>query len=245
MNDTHKTPADELQAATNPTPCKAWSELIRCPECSTDQWALVEHEHNAPFASYVHDCQHCGHVILASEWNNVGGSEKATAQPCAHIRTSGEGTSYCDLAETAVKTLEARLARAHNAMRVAEDQALTVAAELDEAIARAESAEARIAELEAQLGAEKERAWAFEQMASETSLDKIKKWFYEIHRTNENFSQAVISCQFRAAEAEAEAARLRAALTTIAEWPFDIRGDCVADARKLARAALAPGKEPE
>jgi hypothetical protein len=44
----------------------------------------------------------------------------------------------------------------------------------------------------------------------------------------------------RITEFEVENARLSAALRTIAEWPFDIRGDCVADARKLAQAALAP-----
>ncbi|HUX03242.1 MAG TPA: hypothetical protein VMY35_19950 [Phycisphaerae bacterium] len=38
--------------------------------------------------------------------------------------------------------------------------------------------------------------------------------------------------------------RLREALTTISEWPFDIMGDCVADARRLAAEALA-AKEGE
>ena len=32
---------------------------------------------------------------------------------------------------------------------------------------------------------------------------------------------------------------LRAALETIRDWPFDIRGDCVADARRLADSALS------
>lgn len=32
--------------------------------------------------------------------------------------------------------------------------------------------------------------------------------------------------------------RLRRALELIAAWPFDIMGDCVADARRVAKAAL-------
>jgi flagellar biosynthesis/type III secretory pathway chaperone len=36
---------------------------------------------------------------------------------------------------------------------------------------------------------------------------------------------------------------LRNALTTVRDWPFDVRGDCVADARKLADAALSPERQ--
>jgi len=36
---------------------------------------------------------------------------------------------------------------------------------------------------------------------------------------------------------------LETPLRTIEQWPFNIMGDCVADARQLARAALAAKKE--
>lgn len=42
-------------------------------------------------------------------------------------------------------------------------------------------------------------------------------------------------------ELEAENARLREALLRIASWPYNIMGDCVADAREDARAALEGG----
>jgi hypothetical protein len=79
----------------------------------------------------------------------VGDSlEKANARirelesrPCPHVVTGSEGTSYCALAEESVKRLEGRLAKAQNAMRAAEELQLVTAAELDEAIARAEAAE--------------------------------------------------------------------------------------------------------
>lgn len=44
-----------------------------------------------------------------------------------------------------------------------------------------------------------------------------------------------------------EVERLREALKRIRDWPYDIMGDCVYDARKEAQAALkeaANGKEP-
>jgi hypothetical protein len=44
---------------------------------------------------------------------------------------------------------------------------------------------------------------------------------------------------------EERQADLAQALQTICDWPFDIRGDCVADARKLAQAALNPDTREE
>ena len=42
----------------------------------------------------------------------------------------------------------------------------------------------------------------------------------------------------RIKELEARALRMERALRTIEAWPFNIMGDCVADARALARKAL-------
>ena len=42
----------------------------------------------------------------------------------------------------------------------------------------------------------------------------------------------------RNAALEARALRMERALRTIEAWPFNIMGDCVADARALARKAL-------
>jgi hypothetical protein len=56
----------------------------------------------------------------------------------------------------------------------------------------------------------------------------------------DQFRQSARSAIQNAEQAEARAEAMRAALSAIAEWPFDIRGDCVADARKLAQAALTP-----
>src|SRR5688572_13214208 len=66
---------EETTPTTNPTPGKTWSELIRCPECKADEWAMVEQGHEMPFPFYKHDCQNCGHVILESEWDKVGESK--------------------------------------------------------------------------------------------------------------------------------------------------------------------------
>ena len=44
--------------------------------------------------------------------------------------------------------------------------------------------------------------------------------------------------QVQLTRAEARALRMEGALRTIEAWPFNIMGDCVADARALARKAL-------
>lgn len=44
-------------------------ELIECPECKTEQFALVEH--TFPFYSYVHECTGCKYIIMESEWKKI------------------------------------------------------------------------------------------------------------------------------------------------------------------------------
>lgn len=44
-------------------------ELIACPECETQQAAIVEH--TVLFGSYNHTCIKCGYTIMESEWNRV------------------------------------------------------------------------------------------------------------------------------------------------------------------------------
>lgn len=47
-------------------------ETIRCPKCSKMCKAIVEWDEDFPFASYVHNCEHCGYIIMESEWNRIG-----------------------------------------------------------------------------------------------------------------------------------------------------------------------------
>jgi len=51
------------------------------------------------------------------------------------------------------------------------------------------------------------------------------------------------SCCRELAALEARALRMERALRTIEAWPFNIMGDCVADARALARKALGADDE--
>ena len=44
-------------------------EKIKCPECDCIQDAIVEH--TLPFATYVHHCENCGHIIMESEWIKI------------------------------------------------------------------------------------------------------------------------------------------------------------------------------
>lgn len=74
------------ETCENPTPTKTWSECIRCPECETAQWAMLEHEHNMPFAMYVHDCQNCGYTILESEWEMAYAYFSETPAPIGGAR---------------------------------------------------------------------------------------------------------------------------------------------------------------
>ena len=45
------------------------TETIICPECNGIQEAEVLH--TFPYATYIHDCIHCGYTIMESEWNKV------------------------------------------------------------------------------------------------------------------------------------------------------------------------------
>lgn len=45
------------------------AETIICPECESEQRAIVEH--TWPWWSYVHICTECNYIILESEWNEV------------------------------------------------------------------------------------------------------------------------------------------------------------------------------
>jgi uncharacterized Zn finger protein len=42
---------------------------IVCPQCGTAQTAKIELEYWMPWASYVHTCEKCGHIITESEWD--------------------------------------------------------------------------------------------------------------------------------------------------------------------------------
>lgn len=101
----------------NPAPGKTWSELIRCPECKTDQWAMIEQGYGVPFARYIHDCQNCGHVILESEWNRVsdagGELEQAKARIAeleAHIQTATKAIETRDWAIAELEQARKRIA---------------------------------------------------------------------------------------------------------------------------------------
>ena len=43
--------------------------IIECPECFIQQQATVEH--TFPWATYIHECKNCKHLIMESEWNEV------------------------------------------------------------------------------------------------------------------------------------------------------------------------------
>lgn len=58
-----------------------------------------------------------------------------------------------------------------------------------------------------------------------------------LHR-NVCFTRQLARRDERIKELEARALRMERALRTIEAWPFNIMGDCVADARALARKAL-------
>ena len=48
---------------------KTVTEKIKCPECNTIQNAEVEL--TIPFATYIHECEKCGYIIMESEWIKV------------------------------------------------------------------------------------------------------------------------------------------------------------------------------
>ena len=54
--------------APRPASTPQHSERIRCPQCGSEQRAVVLH--TEPFWSYVHPCD-CGYWIGESEWERV------------------------------------------------------------------------------------------------------------------------------------------------------------------------------
>jgi phage FluMu protein Com len=70
--ETRQTPyceADMRRAFEDGTWIKVHYELIKCPECNTVQQAMVEH--TAPFATFIHHCSKCNHIIMESEWDRA------------------------------------------------------------------------------------------------------------------------------------------------------------------------------
>jgi rubredoxin len=50
------------------------SEIIVCPMCEREQYAIVHHAF--PFDLRVHTCKACGYVIMESEWERVWDEEE-------------------------------------------------------------------------------------------------------------------------------------------------------------------------
>ena len=44
---------------------------IVCPECEQICNAEITQFGNFPFANYIHVCEHCGYIILESEWEEI------------------------------------------------------------------------------------------------------------------------------------------------------------------------------
>ena len=72
---------------------------------------------------------------------------------------------------------------------------------------------------------------------SEWVVFSDKTWWHAFCAAEELFRQLAQRDE-RNAALEARALRMEGALRTIEAWPFDFMGDCVADARALARKAL-------
>jgi uncharacterized Zn finger protein len=47
----------------------AHNERIKCPECMKNCEAEVVRAE--PWYVYVHECEHCGHIITESEWETI------------------------------------------------------------------------------------------------------------------------------------------------------------------------------
>ena len=47
------------------------SVTIKCLECDLICKAVVQWWDNIPFASYCHECEHCGHMITESEFEVI------------------------------------------------------------------------------------------------------------------------------------------------------------------------------
>lgn len=49
---------------------KVKQEHIWCPNCHKLCEAVIQL--TIPFATYIHDCEHCGRTIMESDWDPVG-----------------------------------------------------------------------------------------------------------------------------------------------------------------------------
>jgi hypothetical protein len=47
------------------------TEKIKCPECEFVQLANITQNGPQPFATYLHECENCKHIIMESEWDTV------------------------------------------------------------------------------------------------------------------------------------------------------------------------------
>lgn len=45
--------------------------VVRCPECSIEQYAEEIQYENDLFPTYLHTCEKCGYEIMESEWDCV------------------------------------------------------------------------------------------------------------------------------------------------------------------------------
>lgn len=50
---------------------KAFTDIIRCPQCDAVQEAIIRWEAGMPYPAYVHECEWCGYWIMESEWERV------------------------------------------------------------------------------------------------------------------------------------------------------------------------------
>ena len=87
----------ELELSTEPAPnqiapisdeqelsIEKHAETIICPECNGIQEAEVLH--TFPYATYIHDCIHCGYTIMESEWNKVTDTPKTVTSRYAEMK---------------------------------------------------------------------------------------------------------------------------------------------------------------
>ena len=139
-------------------------------------------------------------------------------------------STFTRQADERIRALEAQLASQNIRANERVADALKDRADM---VDRAVKAEAQLAERTAQLK-EVQSNWK----KYEPIVGRMEKAEGQLAIATDNARCLADRLLNQATELEAENARLRAALTTIRDWPFDVRGDCVADARKLAQAAL-------
>ena len=162
-----------------------------------------------------------GEVIAVIETRMIG-PDVADARSVELIE--GELERQLSEADTWITELKAELAEANNAKETAECAAYQYSTKIAEFELAAKAAEAR-----AEAAEKKAEGWTNRCQEVMAQLD----------------SQSYLFMKLDLEKAEARAADLAKALETISDWPFDVRGDCVADARKLAFAALNPDTRQE